>query len=225
MTWNILGAKSPNLVAVGQIIAERSPDVVALQEVRRSQAKALAAELGWRVRWARKHYPWTPLLWWKAEGLAILSPAELSGARRMTLTPGTSTWIYRHRILLAATVTRDGGEQLRCYNVHLSADDPDRRIHQSTLVAALIDSDRPAVPVVAGDLNDADAALVVRELHRVGVGDPGGDPTSPSTEPVARLDYVLIPRRATVTDRWAPHGGQDWRELSDHLPTVVEFAL
>ena len=223
MTWNVLGARCPDLTAVARVIADQSPDVVALQEIRRSQARELARSLGWRVRWTRKHYPWSPLAWWLAEGLAVLSPDALSDARRLVLTPWVSSWTYRHRVLLAATVTRRGGEQLRCYDVHLSSDDPDRRINQSTLAAALIAAERPPLAVVAGDLNDANPIEVVRELHGVGLGDPGGSPTSPAEAPARRLDYVLIPRHAVVVDDWTPMGGAEWRALSDHLPTVVAF--
>ena len=101
MTWNILGAKDPDLGRLAAHIRERNPNVVALQEVRRSQARRLAARLGWRWVWGRKHYPYGPLVWWRAEGLAILSPTALSDRRRHTISVGEPMWIYRHRILLS----------------------------------------------------------------------------------------------------------------------------
>lgn len=222
LTWNLLGAKKPDLARAAEVIRSQRPDVVTVQEIRRGQAAELAATLGYHVRWARKHYPLTPLLWWLAEGLAVLSPWPLTDAKRMSLTPHTSTWVYRHRILLAATVTR-ADDTLRCYDVHLAAHDPHERIRQSSMVEALVAAEGAPLAVVAGDLNDAEAVEVVRQLSRSGLGDPGGDLTSPAIAPVRRLDYILVPHTATVTERWSPDGGPQWHALSDHLPALVEF--
>src|SRR3954469_16173259 len=71
LTWNILGSHRPNLDVLAEVIVGYSPDVIALQEIRRRQAKVLARRLDWRFVWTRKHYPLSPLVWWRAEGLAI----------------------------------------------------------------------------------------------------------------------------------------------------------
>src|SRR5688500_279038 len=101
LTWNIRGSAEPDLDALAAVIEEQRPDVVALQEVLRTQSRRLGARLGWRHCWARKHYPYTPLVWWRAEGLAILSPHALGGITRESISPGVSTWTFRHRIVLA----------------------------------------------------------------------------------------------------------------------------
>jgi endonuclease/exonuclease/phosphatase family metal-dependent hydrolase len=132
------------------------------------------------------------------------------------------TWTYRHRVVVAATVAR-GAESLRIANTHLSGHDPDLRIAEARRVAAHVGERRPAV--VAGDLNAADEAEVIREFGGLGLVDPGGDHTSPANAPRQRLDYVLVPDRATVTARLTPEGGERWNELSDHLPVAVEFTL
>ena len=49
LTWNILGAKHPPLDRVVAHIRHCEPDVVALQEVRRGQARRLARILGIRT--------------------------------------------------------------------------------------------------------------------------------------------------------------------------------
>ena len=103
MTWNIRGAAQPDLDRIAAAIREQRPDVVALQEVRRHQARAIAETLEWQHVWARKHYPFSPALWWLAEGLAIVAPHELTDRVARTLTPGAPTWTYRHRVVLAAT--------------------------------------------------------------------------------------------------------------------------
>jgi endonuclease/exonuclease/phosphatase family metal-dependent hydrolase len=225
MTWNGRGAARPDLGRLAEIIDGHRPDVVAVQEIRRSQARSLATSLGWSHRWTRKHYPYSPLMWWLAEGLAVISPHVLTDRARRSLTPGVSTWTYRHRVVLAATVRRNGAS-LRVYDVHLAAHhNPDDRIDQAERVAIMVDGDHPSAAVVAGDLNAPGEVEVVRPFHRVGLRDPGGGPTHPSMAPRSRLDYILVPEAARVIDRHAPDGGDDWRELSDHIPVVVEFEL
>jgi endonuclease/exonuclease/phosphatase family metal-dependent hydrolase len=227
MTWNILGQKRPDLTQVARVLTDRNPDVVSLQEIRRSQAKALAEMLGWQLYWTRKHYPYTPLAWWLAEGAAILSPNNLSRTMRATLTPRTSTWTYRHRVLAAATVSREHlpGPQLRVYNVHLGTEGFDARLLQARRVRAIID-EAPATPSsIAGDLNAVHEPDVVRELRQAGLDDSGGDMTSPAEAPTRRLDYVLVPAGAIVTVVDTPPGDASWAQLSDHLPVLVEFTL
>jgi len=63
LTWNLHGAARPNLDVVAEVIDGFAPDVVALQEVMQSQARALARRKRWRVLWTRKHFPSTPLIW------------------------------------------------------------------------------------------------------------------------------------------------------------------
>ena len=71
MTWNLHGSARPDLTLIAQAVGRATPDVVALQEVRRSQAMGLAARLGWEHEWVFKHNGYWPL-WWRAEGLAIM---------------------------------------------------------------------------------------------------------------------------------------------------------
>src|SRR5215207_3038670 len=100
VTWNVRGSAHPDLGAVANVLMSLAPDVVATQEIQRRQALHLGALLEWRSCWTRKHYPYSPLLWWKAEGLAILTPHMLGDVGSETISPGVSTWIYRHRVLL-----------------------------------------------------------------------------------------------------------------------------
>jgi endonuclease/exonuclease/phosphatase family metal-dependent hydrolase len=222
LTWNILGSRRPNLDVMAQVIVGYAPDIVGLQEVQRRQAKGLARRTGWRVVWARKHYPYSPLIWWRAEGLAMFSPNEFSEMISASISPGVSTWSYRHRVVIAATVTR-GDDTLRIANTHLASHDPDERIAQAGRVVARVGSRRPAV--VVGDLNTADEVEVVREFGTLGLVDPGGDDSNPSIAPNQRLDYILIPESATVTTQLTPVGGEPWHQLSDHLPVLVEFEV
>jgi endonuclease/exonuclease/phosphatase family metal-dependent hydrolase len=229
VTWNVLGAADPDLDVIAARLRDRSPDVVALQEVRRSQAKALAKLLGWDYVWARKHYPYSPLIWWRAEGLAIVSPYELVSPEHVTLSVGEPIWTFRHRVMVAATVVRPLGSRLRVYDLHLANHHADHRIDQARRAAAFILKDRPDdVPaVVCGDFN---AELrtdleIAREFHIVGVHDIGGVSTNPSQAPHQRLDAVFAPDDATVHEVGTPEGGEEWLLLSDHLPVLAVIEL
>lgn len=223
LTWNILGAKNDDPLAVAAHLRRSNPNVVALQEVRHSQAKQLASVLGWNMVWQRKHYPFTPLVWWRAEGQALIAPTKFVDPRHYVLSRGVSTWTYRHRIMLTATVER-GGERLHVCNVHLSSSDADERIEQARRAARFIAAEPATLRVVCGDLNAANELEVIREFHAIGVRDTGGDFTNPSRAPSQRLDYVLVPENARVSAIDTPDGGDEWAALSDHLPVLVEFS-
>lgn len=222
LTWNIHGSARPNLDVVAEVIDGFAPDVIALQEIMRAQARALARRKQWRVLWTRKHFPYTPLVWWRAEGMALLSHHAIGDPVTRSISPGVSTWTYRHRVMMAATIAR-GGDRLRVANLHLATNSPDERIGQAGRAVPLI-GHRDAI-AVAGDLNASDEVEIVREFGVLGVTDPGGDASSPAIAPRRRLDYVLVPTAATVTSRLTPAGGEHWQRLSDHLPVLVEFTL
>ncbi len=225
LTWNVRGSAHPNIELLAEVIEGYAPNVVALQEVQRRQARKLAKRLGWKRQWARKHHPFSPLVWWRTEGIAVLSPHAMSHVVRTTISPGVSTWVYRHRVLLAVTVTRGGGA-LRVYDTHLSSTGTDERISQARRVTEVVQQEAAPVAVVVGDLNThpEDLVEIVREFHAAGLRDPGGDSSNPAIAPFQRLDLVLVPDAATVTDQQTPEGGEQWAALSDHVPVLVEFA-
>ena len=224
MTWNILGAQHPDVREIAAVIREQQPDVASLQEVQRAQLHRLAKQLGWHYAWARKHYPYSPLLWWRAEGIGILSPWTVSARMRTTISPGVSTWVYKHRVLLAATVTRRDGT-LRVFNTHLASHDADERLAQAKRVADRVRADTSPCKILTGDLNTTgDSEIeVLREFRAVGLFDAGGTVSNPSIAPSQRIDYVLLPAGATTLLSQTPNGGELWAHLSDHLPVLVEF--
>lgn len=225
VSWNILGREQLHLDAVAKRLREMDADVVALQEVRAGQAHDLAEALGWQMMWRRKHSPYTLAMWWRSEGLALLSPTELTRQARRSLTPGVSHMSYRHRIVIAADVQRNG-QTLRVYDTHLSSDSATDRIDQAAQVAAMIRSENAPLRVLCGDLNtQTDEPEVLRELRGLGLQDHGVDPTDPANAPVRRLDYVLVPDIGTDVELEVPEAGEDWRELSDHLPVIATFTL
>lgn len=224
MTWNILGAQHPDEAEIAAVIREQQPDVASLQEVQRAQLRRLAKQLGWHYAWARKHYPYSPLLWWRAEGIGILSPWAVSGRMRTTISPGVSTWVYKHRVLLAATITRREGT-LRVFNTHLASHDADERLAQAKRVADRVRADTAPCTILTGDLNTTnDSEIeVLREFKAVGLYDAGGTVSNPSIAPNQRIDYVLLPANATMLLSHTPDGGELWARLSDHLPVLVAF--
>ena len=223
MTWNLHGAARPDLALVAHVIGLAAPDVVAVQEIRRNQAAAVAARLGWEHEWAFKHNGYRPL-WWRAEGLAILSPSPLGDVWRACLSPGESRRSHRRRVAIAATVRRGTGDRLHVVDTHLATGGPAERVAQAGRLLAAIPADaRPLV--VAGDLNARDEIEVLRAFGPLGLVDAGGADTSPAVAPVQRIDYVLVPDHADVLDRRTPAGGVAWAKLSDHLPTLVELRL
>jgi endonuclease/exonuclease/phosphatase family metal-dependent hydrolase len=224
MTWNIRGAAQPDLRRLAAVVRDVGADVCALQEVRRGQARRLARYLGWHREWVFKHNPWTILLWWRAEGMALLSPAPLAAVWRTCLTPDISSRSFRRRVAIAGTVQR-GAAQLRIYDLHLTTDDEARRISQASTIAARIVIDRPLDVVVAGDLNADEDATLLAAFTAGGLVDPGGAMTSPARAPIRRIDYILVPTTATVTEHHTPPGGPEWAVLSDHLPTLIEIEL
>ncbi|MDO8363471.1 MAG: endonuclease/exonuclease/phosphatase family protein [Actinomycetota bacterium] len=226
VTWNLRGSRRVPVLPIAEVLRSFRPDVVAVQEVRRRQAHRLAAELGFGCQWVLKHYPLTPLLWWRAEGMAIITPHHLSDGARTVLSAGRSTWTFRRRIMIAATVRRDG-EVLRVHDVHLEGQGPER-VHQAQRAAAAIAAEAlvpAAVRVVAGDLNASNDPATVQPFLALGLADPGGHNTSPAGDPQHRVDYVLVPAGAAVEDRYVPPGGPPWDVWSDHLPFVVQFLL
>ena len=74
LTWNVHGSAAPDVEAIAAAIRDSSPDVVVLQEIRKRQATSLAPMLQMRFSWALKHYPYTKAMWWRAEGMAIMTP-------------------------------------------------------------------------------------------------------------------------------------------------------
>lgn len=223
-TWNLHGSARPDIAAVAAAVAAIGPDVLSAQEVRRRQARRLARQLGWHLVWARKHHPYTPLLWWRTEGIAVVTPHPVSHVVRTTISHGASTWTHRHRVLLAVTVTRNDAA-IRVYDTHLAAHDTDARITQARRVAEHVVADAAPVPVVAGDLNTHhhDEVEILRELRAAGLEDAGGDSTGPAHAPQQRLDRVLVPASAVVLSSDTPDGDHTWAALSDHLPATVTF--
>jgi endonuclease/exonuclease/phosphatase family metal-dependent hydrolase len=225
LTWNVHGSQRPDVERLAAAIRLESPDVVALQEIRKSQAEALARALSMRYTWALKHSPYTAALWWTSEGMAIMTPHLLDAPGHTEVSDDQPRRSWRRRIAQWALVGRPDRSMVMVYNLHLSPhDDPHARRREATRVkeiAAAIGDDPAAV--VAGDFNDAGDPTVIDALPGVEHVIPPF--TNPADAPAQLLDHVLLPVDAEQVSVTVPGGGPEWAALSDHLPVTVRFSL
>jgi len=225
MTWNLHGATKPSIDAVVATIGTEAPDIVVVQEVLRKQAAAIAAKSSMRYTWALKHRPYTLLLWWRSEGMAILTPHALGAFGHREISDGRSTWSWRRRIAMWAHVERTDRSAVRIYNVHLSPheDAPSRRAEAVRVSGIVAEHGDHPPAIVAGDFNDAEDATIIDALPGIEHVVPAY--TNPSAAPSQVLDHVLLPIDAQHVSVTVPAGGAEWAAISDHLPVTVRFTL
>ena len=238
MTWNVQGARRPDLRGWARAIADQDPDIVALQEVRRGQAGVVADLLDMpESRWLLKHSPLGRLGGRWAEGIAVLSRFPVRGYATALLSRDEPLWTYRRRVLQDVVVTTAGGP-LRVVNTHLASHDDTARADQAERAALLLGVPTAGVgldrTLLMGDLNTVDAEDVIGRFAELGLRDawtdrhPGagsGGHTNPTDRPHQRLDHVLVAEGFVVTDVRVPVTDPDWVALSDHLPVVADLAL
>lgn len=238
LTWNVQGRERPDLEAVAVVIADALPDVVALQEVQRSQARWLAARLGWSHVWRFKHWPVVV----PAEGLAVLSPTAPADVAMVHLAHPFRFWSWRRRIAVRVeALTADG--PLPVVAVHLGAgvDDAERSRQAELAVGLLRAGHLPAGRgCVVGDLNTRPGSEVLGSLAAHGLRDAWGalhpDEPGPTNwsqgprdgPPTQRLDYALVGAALEVVDVAVPDATEPgfvrYGALSDHLPVTVTVA-
>lgn len=225
LTWNIQGAKRTDLERLARVISSEAPDVVALQEVREPQATTLAGLLSMTHCWAEKHHFFRPFFPGRAEGAAILTPHDMSAVGHQRASKASSMRSYKRRILQWATITRGDASGYRVYNAHLSPHNLTvERVAEAELIAGVVASHGESPPaIVAGDLNNDGEPEVIAALPGIEV--ISAPRSNPAHAPVQALDHVLVPVESTGYAISAPGGGEEWAELSDHLPVTVRFTL
>ena len=233
MTWNLQGSQRPDMAKIAEKIRQSQPDIIAIQEIQKHQARALSRRLGWSHVWAFKHNGYGPLLPRRAEGMAIMSRSPLSNTGKTTLSSGYGRFTYRRRIAMWAAI-RIHGQQFTLFNTHLASDDiGDEGTTQAQRLRKIISSynDRPTY--IAGDFNDHQRPDIVNILN----SDQNHDAwnysqsrsrnglTNPTKNPYQRLDHILVPRTHAITRVEVPDSDQSWIELSDHLPVIATITL
>jgi len=233
VTWNLQGSNGVDIAGVGEVIAAAHPDVVAIQEIQRGQARRLAAALGMaHLRWAFKNLSFLR----RPEGLAVISRHRLLSADAFLLRRAW-LWNWRRRIGLAVEIDRNEG-RFGVINVHLSPhDDGDRRRREAHLaVERARVSER--LPIIVGDFNDlpggpgydvvtgsgwSDSWLIdkLQDIEGPTNWTPGERRGRP---PSQRLDFVFVPPGWSVVDAkvLAESDRFDWfADRSDHLPLLA----
>ncbi len=225
LTWNVHGSQRPDIDALAAAIRAETPDIVVIQEIRRGQAESLAVTLSMRYSWALKHSPYTTALWWRSEGMAIMTPHLLDAAGHTEVSDDQPMRSWRRRIAQWALIGRPDRSMLMIYNLHLSPhEDADSRRFEAARVneiVAAIGDDPP--PIVAGDFNDAGDPSIIEVLPGVEHGSP--PLSSPADSPTQSLDHVLLPPPAHDVTVSVPAGGAPWAAMSDHLPVTVRFSM
>ena len=237
LTWNLQGREDPDLDEVADAIAAFGPDVVALQEVHRRQARAIARRLGWVASWRFKH--WSLVV--RPEGLAVLTPAPAVDVATVHLAHRLRFWSWRRRIAIRATVAGPDGP-LALVATHLGAGvgDEERTRQARRTVDAGVEGSHGVGACIVGDLNTHPGSPVLAAYDAAGFRDAWADvrPDEPGATnwrpgprdaaPTQRLDYVLVSGSLTVLVADVPGAGEAgarrWGALSDHLPVVVTLA-
>ena len=225
MTWNVHGSKRPSIDALAAAITVEAPDILVVQEIRRTQAAKLAGAISMRYTWALKHRPYTVFVWWRSEGMAIYTRHVLDAPGHTEISSGQSKWNWRRRIAMWALVGRADRSAVRIYNLHLSPHDnaPARRAEAVRVSEIVAEHGTEPPAIVAGDFNDAEDATIIFALPGIEHLVPAN--TNPSDAPTQVLDHVLLPPDARQVSVTVPAGGPSWAALSDHVPVTVRFTL
>ena len=233
MSWNLQGSQRPSIGKIADKIQQLQPDVIAIQEIQKHQARALSRSLDWSYVWAFKHNGYGPLLPRRAEGMAIMSRSLLTNAGKTILSSGYGRFTYRRRIAMWATINIHG-QQFTLFNTHLASDDNgDEGTTQAQRLRMIIDAHGQHPAVIAGDFNDHQRPDIVKILN----SDQNHDAwnyaqsrsrnglTNPTKNPYQRLDHILLPRTHTIERVEVPDTDQTWITLSDHLPVIAAINL
>ncbi len=220
VSFNIRSGLSSSMTAVGDLLAELEPDVVALQEVdvgvqrtgRLDQAAVLAERLGMKrvfagaIKRGGGDY-----------GVALLSRFPITRAERIELRSGAA---LEPRVAIDASVCVNGRE-VRVVSVHADMFPWSAEANSRDLARAL--AARSLTPaIVAGDLNATPGEQGVAALLGAGLVDvlKGRDEGRTFLGSSRRLDYILADEGL---DLQVTAAGRIESAVSDHVPVFAEF--
>ncbi len=229
------GRVSPRRIA--RVIAARSPDLVALQELdfgrRRSRAEDQAGII---ARELEMHFAFCPTVTRGEEhyGHALFSRWPIEIVRRAFLPADPKGWWEEPRAALWARIIV-GARRLNFITTHLGLGLEERRRQMEALMGPeWIGSLPPGEDVIlCGDFNALPGSVPYRLAARAkhGLRDAqaslrGHTPlrTFSSTKPFARIDHVFA-SSAFVPEKIIVPRDRVSRVASDHLPLVVDYAI
>ena len=234
-TWNIhkgvqgVGpAKRLEIHNIGHAIEQLDADLVCLQEVRFSNRREQKRFVSWPEQPQADFlapegyepvYRTNAITRHGEHGNALLSRWPVLSHQHEDM----SDHRFEQRGLLHTEV-RVAGRVVHVLVVHLGLI-PASRERQVQQLKLYIEREVPQAQavLVAGDFNDWGQRLT-QLLARAGLYQFEGrsSPTYPSRFPLAQLDHVYA-RGLRPLSAWVPRG-RIWRQMSDHLPLVAEFA-
>lgn len=247
VTWNLRGRSRPDVPAAARHLRAVGADVVAVQEVQRRQARALARELrAESLDWGFKHWPVVK----PAEGMAVIGVTTPVDVHTVALSYRWRPFTSHRRIYQIARVdgmAGDGGAggRFTLANLHLSTGEgPLRQVEVRKVLGAVKAAGRPAL--VVGDLNERPSGPAIAELEAYGLRDTWAvtHPDTPERDgatnwsgwqpctdkpPTKRIDYVMAAPQFAAGEVTVPRPGEPGFEafacLSDHLPLAAGVEL
>jgi endonuclease/exonuclease/phosphatase family metal-dependent hydrolase len=229
-TWNLQGSKGIDTATVVEHVQATATDVLVLQEVQRSQARALSRALDPQsFSWGFKHWPLTT---WP-EGMAVLGlTVPVHDVRTRPLTHRWRPWSWRRRVFQVGRVPAGPAlPPFHLVNVHLTphvhSTAEDRRAGELPVILSQLT--RPAV--VAGDFNTEPRSGPWQQMADAGFTTPDKSETKWRGEPSDRqperhIDYIWVSTAFQVAEVHVPrHGEPGFSALpavSDHLPVTAQ---
>ena len=226
MTYNLhQGFDAGGTLAIkdqARVIAEASPDIVALQEVSRGWVIDGSFDmLVWLSRRLDMPYVWGPAadsVW----GNAILSRYPILEARTIPMPNNGQLQMDRGYTLVRVDVGDGGPVTVIATHMHHLADEEHLRVPQ---VQALLEAwDGSSRSIILGDFNAIPEGPAVGLLREAGLSDAyesagrdlGEGHTAPAGDPSRRIDYIWVSPDLRVVD-FSLVGGR----ASDHLGVVA----
>jgi vancomycin resistance protein VanJ len=196
-----LDADNADPAATVAAIADRHPDVIALQELTSSSSQVAEQALA-------SAYPHHVLV----GTVGIWSTEQLSNAQSLTLGLG---WKRALRVDLA---TKAG--TVRLYTLHAASLRPGKFVQRDTMLGELRDTLRADTSprlIALGDFNaastDRSFTQLLTTMHEPDTTGWGLGFTWPAVLPVARVDHVLERGQTVVTSEVLPRNGSDHRGI------------
>ena len=199
LSFNILhGATTKgdfDLDRIAQLIIDADPDLVALQEVdfktNRAKKYDLATELGWRTKMASLFAGAMPYDGGEY-GEGVLSKTSFLQSRNVPL-PFTSG--NEPRAALEITTILSSGDTISFVGTHLDhlRNEIDRISQVKKINEVFSSNIYPTI--LAGDLNatpESKTIEILRELWIPSFDEKNPEPTSPSDNPIRKIDYVVF---------------------------------